>query len=262
MKAVKIKMDLNLIDQKDAIELPIYLRDFYEIFKEGENQELKIGSASLMSFWDENNSTIQELINYENANAFNYNIFEILKIQSLEARVHSPFLVNLLNTSASHGMGSVFLHSFLEIIGITSNERKPEEWKLIEIRDEMTLDGDNGRADIFIRLSYHGKEFGIIIENKIYAIDQKGQLERYYRFLKNEAKYEEGQFSLIYLTPFKSLPSRNSISDEMWDEVMKNVICLGYKKDIASWLSKCLIHDLPNKVQIIINQYLSTIKKF
>lgn len=90
----------------------------------------------------------------------------------------------------------------------------------------------------------------LIIENKIYAGDQKNQLLRYHNF-KPEA-------NMIYLTLFGSEPSKESLGGLKAD----SIICLSYKDDIIPWLSKCvqLAANLPY-VRETINQYINTLSQ-
>lgn len=44
-----------------------------------------------------------------------FNVFEILKLQSNENRTHSAFIAELLNPHGSHLIGTTFLKLFLEV---------------------------------------------------------------------------------------------------------------------------------------------------
>ena len=49
-----------------------------------------------------------------------FNMFNILKVESSEVRMHSRFITELLNPGGSHGQGDVFLKLFLKsLINIT-----------------------------------------------------------------------------------------------------------------------------------------------
>ena len=113
-----------------------------------------------------------------------FNVFELCGVWSTEMR-HSAILAYLLNPQSSHKFGTAFLKKFYEQIGL--NHFTTEGSHV-----ETELSFDNGRMDIVI-LNNHNQT--VVIENKIYAKDQKEQLGRYQKWLKGK-----GQFALLYLT--------------------------------------------------------------
>ena len=96
-------------------------------------------------------------------------------------------------------------------------------------------------------------EYAIIIENKIYAIDQYHQLLRYNNYGKQ--RFPKG-FKLIYLTLDGHEASKDSLGDNEID-----YHCISYKGHILNWLSKCvmLAYDKP-LVRETISQYITLIK--
>lgn len=157
-----------------------------------------------------------------------FNVFSILKLESNENRTHSAFLAELLNPKGSHLMGSVFLEHFLSIIGLqpdyldtTETFVKLEHSVGVRNLDDMT----GGRIDIFIS----DKKKHLSIENKIYASDQDGQIERY-------CNYEKGRNHVIYLTLYGSSPtemSKGSLQEDL------DFFPVSYKKHILEWLELC-----------------------
>ena len=83
----------------------------------------------------------------------------------------------------------------------------------------------------------------MIIENKIYHHDEPNQLERYYVFLSEQCKLCFSNMHLVYLKPYKSPPSRVSITQEKYNLLKDNncITELGYQEDIQKWIES-LIH--------------------
>lgn len=154
----------------------------------------------------------------------NFNVFRILKLESKEVRTHSAFLGELLNPAGSHGMKDIFLKLFIEQIGFP--EFDTDSAKLIVEKYIGQIDADylqGGRIDIYLE----SKDQYLFIENKIYAIDQRNQLLRYYKH-KPKAK-------LLYLT-LKG-DEYAAANDDM--QAGKHYHQLSYRDDITQWLVRC-----------------------
>src|SRR5690606_22434580 len=126
----------------------------------------------------------------------NFNIFKTLGLSTSEVRLHSALLAELLNPKGSHGLEEKFLKLFIQKI-VMNNE---DTIDLAEIENATVvvekwigyIDVERsigGYIDILIQLP---NDRAIIIENKIYAGDQEGQLRRYHNFNKNAI--------IVYLT--------------------------------------------------------------
>lgn len=151
-----------------------------------------------------------------------FNIFEIMRAQHDEVTTHSAMLASLLNPNGSHGAGCVFLDLFMEHVvtplvkGESSNgnsfsfDMANSKTKVeYQIGDKTNDFEEGGRIDILIENEDSKK--AIIIENKIYAGDQKKQLYRYYKFAE---KYGPGNYILLYLTLDGHEPSEESIKSD------------------------------------------------
>jgi hypothetical protein len=113
--------------------------------------------------------------------ATRYNIFRLIGLERSEVGLHSPFLCNLLNPYGSHGQGTLFLRSFLELLA----KRQPH---LGEILSEVTDPADPSEWIVLperqrIDISIIGRKAGLVIfvENKIDAREQEDQLQRYWK---------------------------------------------------------------------------------
>lgn len=186
-----------------------------------------------------------------------YNIFSILNVRHYEEKLHTPFLVNLLNPKGSHGQGALFLDLFFELV--LKLEYRYNLIKNFKIEEERLT--EHGRIDILITFLNDNNRVGIVIENKIYAEDQYMQLKRYYKFLKNQFKGVENR-KLYYLTPRKVSPTNHSIPEKLKQELKDDGVLhnLGYHKDIRPWLDNSLSKIKSPKVKFTIMQYLKTIR--
>ncbi|WP_302717803.1 PD-(D/E)XK nuclease family protein [Hymenobacter sp. BT770] len=157
----------------------------------------------------------------------NFNVFRILKIETREVRTHSAFLGELLNPDGSHGMQDTFLRLFIEQMGFADFANfDTASAKLVVEKHIGQIDADyteGGRIDIYLE----SKGEFLFIENKIYAVNQRNQLERY-RQHKPHAK-------LLYLTldggNYKA-PAGSMLTKEHYKAI-------SYKEDITTWLNNC-----------------------
>lgn len=178
-----------------------------------------------------------------------FNVFEILKLQSNENRTHSAFIAELLNPHGSHLMGTTFLKLFLEVTDLLSwfsldgvrikLEKHIGKVNLEEIR--------GGRVDIFIE---NGNQT-ICLENKIYAGQGHYQVERY-------LKHNEGNNHVLYLTLQED--GLDLKIDHRFDGQWRHI---SYSKTIIDWLEQCLtvIDEDYYLLKESINQYIVLVKK-
>lgn len=199
---------------------------------------------------------------FELAHAPDYNIFEVLAIRHYEARVHTPFLVNLLDPRGSHRQGDLFYRSFVREV---LREGAPfTDSGSLEVVGEYAA-GYLGRIDILIRNRSHTRQHCIIIENKIYAADQAAQLARYDEFARTVSRYDEHNYRLLYLTLHPAdRPSDYTLDPTIARELRDKKILrlISYREDILPWLTKHYKEDvhLPAVVRETLKQYLITLK--
>ena len=173
----------------------------------------------------------------------NFNIFNILDLTSKEL-IHSKFIAMLLNPKGEHQMGSVFLNLFIKTINIEKCNEIDFSNAIIKQEDPVP----DGRMDISIT-AMNGKK--IIIENKVYAKDQDGQLSCY---------YESGTESvLLYLTLDGHNPKDTSKRGLEKDQ---DYYCISYKMHILNWLELCVkeTKEIPF-LRETLNQYILLIKQ-
>lgn len=167
-------------------------------------------------------------------------IFEMIGKADSET-VYSAFLGNLINPSF-HESGEECLARFLELL---SQKGKvcfdANNLKVIEMEyDFGKISGGicpmGGRADIYLE---DGDTNVIVIENKIYAGDQKHQLLRYHNSLMANKKPNH---SIVYLTLEGKNPSSTSVGKHKPEGTPLNpesIITLSYA-EVLNWLPKAI----------------------
>ena len=192
----------------------------------------------------------------------NFNIFNDLGFMSAEVHLHSMFLANLLNPKGSHGQRGKFLEAFLKMLQKSFSAISADNLELditntsVEVEKYIgrQTDSEGGRIDIYLTDGKHS----IIIENKIYAVDQYHQMLRYWNYgMSQKGDDTEKSFVLIYLTLDGCSPSKDSLGEDLKEN---DIVCLSYKSDIRGWLDRCV--ELASRTPLVretINQYISTI---
>ncbi len=196
-------------------------------------------------------------------NAPDYNLFEILKIRHYEARVHTPFLVNLLLPRGSHEQGRLFYQAFIDnVMDDEDPLRIPFlEGEIIETQGEKYT-GSLGYIDIWLKVRYQGKDYCMIIENKIYAGDQESQLERYHAYAL-EQRFEPSQIRIYYLTLWHGgRPSEYSIRSSIADSLESQNILkyLSYRQNILPMLRSVVNNLQAHRLIVNIEQYIQMVE--
>lgn len=118
-----------------------------------------------------------------------------------------------------------------------------------------TIDKDYSEGG-FIDIVIKDSKSQVVIENKIYAADQKGQLLRY--------KNNYPNCKLIYLTLEGKEPCQSSYKIENGQELNleNDIILVSYRNHVKNWIEKCLekTHSLPIIRETLV-QYLYLVKK-
>ncbi|AEE49293.1 PD-(D/E)XK nuclease family protein [Haliscomenobacter hydrossis] len=173
-----------------------------------------------------------------------YNVFVTLKMHADEVKLHSAFLASLLDPKGSHGQKDIFLKLFLDSLGVTEFDTSNAEVKIEEDVGKVTEDS-GGRIDIVISSGSRN----ILIENKIYAGDQSGQLMRYYKAYENK--------ELFYLTLYGVDASENSVGKDSGVKYQP----ISYVEDILDWLNQCQKESVNHPIlRETIAQYINLIK--
>ena len=173
-----------------------------------------------------------------------YNLFSLLNRETDEVLTHSAIITDLLNPQGKHNLGNNPLKLFLEIFGDINFDVEDvqcfKELPIGKINKDLTK---GGRIDIYIKNS---KNEVILIENKIFASEQKNQLLRYYNF--------SPQSTIVYLT----LEGEESKEINLQFEYKK----ISYKKDIINWIEQCIfLAENRPKLKESLSQYNHLLKK-
>ena len=177
-----------------------------------------------------------------------FNPFQFLRTDEMGL---SKILVFLLDPKEAHGQGDLFLNSFLKFI----NKHQFLAYEKVNIYLEKPTNR-NRRHDIFIEGVLDNKRvWAISIENKLQgAVDQKGQMNDYAEDLKN---YTSESYFLIYLPVFSDNPSKESISEEHWLELITNKKAMILSASmIMQWLDNTVI------IAPAVKQFCNDFKKF
>jgi hypothetical protein len=173
-----------------------------------------------------------------------FNIFNLLSKKFDEVNLHSKLIYELLNPKASHQLGQIFLRKLLEQLQVYDFEI-----------EEASVYKEYKNIDLLIR----NRRQALIIENKLWAVDQPGQLQRYYEILRAEGYAD---IKLFYLSIDGKEPEDHSIGN-LCNLPDRNAILysISYETDIDQWLELCIkeVYDYPTLRETLI-QYRSLIR--
>lgn len=182
---------------------------------------------------------------YDSGEAFN--VFEVLKLQRNEVRLHSSFIATLLDPKGPHGLNTKLLDSFLRTM---EAENILHDLATVKVETEKPIGNiskngeEGGRMDIVLTDKYNN---AIVIENKIDAKDQPKQLLRY----DNYCKKNYNKFRIYYLTKWGEKASESSCGGKCIDYWTAS-----YNEDVLTWLDKCLeLSTMVPMVNATIKQY-------
>ena len=183
------------------------------------------------------------------ASGENFNIFTILDRETDEVKTHSTIIADLLNPDGLHGQGEVFARLFLKRLNIETHG----DLRRARVRTEVGV-GEHGRIDVLFEVD----NFCVVMENKIHAYDQPGQLERYNRYATENAKFADDRVQLLYLTLHGSEPDKGSLGSLPPGKVR----CISYESDITGWLDDCIreVARIPQIRELLV-QYQVLLRK-
>lgn len=198
-----------------------------------------------------------------------FNVFGILGLQASETRTHSAFLRELLDPKGTHGLNDAFLKLFclmLDRVHGHIDDAKMTGWDVkLPINARISTEAhigwksadcsEGGRIDLVI--TPDGGARRILIENKIYAGDQKCQLVRYRNY--------DSKALLVYLTLDGSTAGGFSTENLPKSQKLKpgvDYFQISYKEHILNWLDECRKEASSRPVvRETIVQYIGLIKQ-
>jgi hypothetical protein len=175
-----------------------------------------------------------------------FNIFRVCGVNHYE-NINSSILAEFLNPDGSHALKSKLLECFVKTLG---DKLKVKNFDCTNAHVCREHSVGEGRIDILIE---DNRNHALIIENKIYASDQREQLQRYNIFA--EKKYGKGNYQILYLTLFGKNASEQSGGSIDYTSV-------SYKTDIIDWLEQCVsIAEQYSIVCETLKQYINHLKQ-
>ena len=153
-----------------------------------------------------------------------FNVFTVLRSSSDEVNLHSRFLHAVLGHRATPDGELENLRDFVTDVACVEDFRLEGAKVGRETYNIDLLIEENDKNDETQRQA-------IVIENKIWADDREEQLQRYRQKLV-ELGYDPSAIHLLYLTPFGTEPSEQSIGHLKCKTV-------SYWVDLPRWLERC-----------------------
>lgn len=156
------------------------------------------------------------------------------QIRRFENR-RSAIIADLLNPSGSHGQDRKFLDAFLDVIKRPDLKDKKRPKVDRESPTYRSSENPHGQIDILVEF----ENFGLGIENKLDADEQKKQLQGYYEHLKEE--YGGQGFCLVFITPDGRKPNsiEPNLREKLMNEKKSKLVCVSYSTGILKWLEEC-----------------------
>ncbi|NDV24441.1 PD-(D/E)XK nuclease family protein [Desulfovibrio sp. JC022] len=181
-----------------------------------------------------------------------FNILTTVLKSTDEVRLHTRYLYALLNPKGLHYQGTLFLEIFMTAIGYKDwldykKTRVRKEYSLIDSKD----DDQQNQVDLYIT---DGNRH-IIVENKLNAVDQKGQIARYAQTIHDKYDLEHTDLLFVYLNKGREPEGRalkwnnEGYNIDQSHQTLKNKssgsnICLyisiQYSKEIISWINESI----------------------
>lgn len=150
-----------------------------------------------------------------------FNLFDVLGVAYAELK-HSNTLAWLFNPEESHGLGSIFLQRWLMRVLHASEKSPPavtpveiDAWNLIrvEVRREWQ------HIDLLLILTLEGGAQWIVsIENKVQALQSKGQLQKYREAVQSEFAFAERKI-YIFLTKNGEIPEDDTYLTASYEDI-------------------------------------------
>lgn len=183
--------------------------------------------------------------------------FSVFKYIVFNENMMSDILRDLLDPHGEHGQGAAFLRQFFLIILKEREEQLPHLDDCFVLREACT--DLQKRLDIFIRAS----DWCLVMENKLWAIEQKDQLDSYYRYALNFYGTPE-KIRLVFLTPRGTAPLT-------WSNKEKKTLNVAFARSdpgagqassyMEDWLNSCMSVCRADKIRWFLYDFNKIIRK-
>jgi hypothetical protein len=176
--------------------------------------------------------------------ARDFNVFDYIEPDENKL---SRVIKDLLSPDGTHGQGTVFLDQFLTAIGHPLRCAHSKSAR-VRCQTQATHVREGGLIDITIDLG----DFGVGIENKPTAVEQDGQLWRYWQHL--EARYRGG-FCLVYLDGKGTTPESIPEDHRRRLEAEGKFKIMSYVPDLQRWLEGCAKESKADKLRWFLRDF-------
>lgn len=158
---------------------------------------------------------------------------EFVKNLKEKETAHSNILAELLKEDGKHGLGSIFINSFLKrFLEIDSNNISNVKVNRERPVKRIITEGSKRFIDIFIEYSFNGDQAAIIIENKLNNADyQYKQIEDYYQAIDSEG------YKNISVLCLHNKRKNTDCDLKIKDSIKPKII---YPLVLSEWLEYCL----------------------
>lgn len=200
---------------------------------------------------DDDFTSIQNLVNEE------INLMSILKVARKELQ-HSNLLAWLFSPNETHGLGDFFIKEFIKLyfkeneykdLGNTDTKLSVFDFVNLDFSD-IEIKREHENIDLLILSKSNG--FCIMIENKIFAKESKGQLKQYREYIEKE--YPDFRHKIyIFLSLFEqeiSESESNHYVQLTYDHIKKLLSQIIENKSIS----------IRSNTKFILEQYLQTLR--
>lgn len=182
--------------------LPIFFQQWpdSQLVPGGESDKTNIDSMKLAEFFNQLSLSLKTVQH----RALFFDPWEVAELGRKEVR-NTSVLAWILDPEGTHGFGRVPLKTLLELICQTKTDIPEDYTQYCRVLVETNPVGDNtNRVDIEI----DADNFFLLIEVKIDAKEQQGQIERYCTDAKIRAKLgpKSRPWAVIFLTPHGGRP--------------------------------------------------------
>jgi len=244
--------------------------DYYQFFNNysfNSNEIIINNLSNIETTFNKFSKSYQILLNKKNTTneikAWDFSIFNIIKVKRPEENLHSPILKELLDTNGNHGQKDIFYKEFLKnisqnLLSKFTNSNYNDYYIKTEkfIRNEE----ETGKVDIFIQSNNPKNKFAVIIENKWDSPDScPDQLYKYYKHFTKIHNFTDDNLLVIYLTKQGSDPvwiENKEFIKFLNENRNKNYFPISYQFHIKNWLNNCITACKSKKVKSTIEQYL------
>lgn len=253
--------------KKSIIEYEEFFKRYKEFKVKSEKVRVKEFIATGNRFFQNLKKVKEEYEKNVETNAFDFNVFSILKFQRPEEALHSPIITELLNVNGKHGQKDLFYVEFLRtlcptdefIFNLTNSDLN--EYSISNEAFIKTRRGRSGRIDIEIQSLNPKNKFVVIIENKWNSPDSGfDQIAKYYQ-AKIQKGFQDSKIILVYLSKKGGEPDRKYISYE-FQEILdakkgETYFPIKYSVEIKEWLRMSSEKTKADRVKDLIYQYIN-----